>query len=107
MGDEKQEREQFLKVLKEIIAAENPNIADKLYKMTLARMKLEVSDNSTDALLWMIRFLVRTHPNPQPVFEDAIEVCDEHRNEMVWITTVMENEVKCRYKELKKGKGRK
>ena len=107
MKNENNNREHFIKVLKDIIATENPNIADRLYRMTLARMKLEVSENCTDALLWMIRFLVRTHPDPQSAFEDAIEICDEHRNEMVWITTIMENEVNCRYKELKKGKDRK
>lgn len=102
MKDENQEREKFVKILKDIVAHENPNIADKLYKMTLARMKLEISENSIDALLWMIRLLVRTHNNPQHVFEDAIEVCDEYRNEMVWIATVMENEINYRNKKLKR-----
>ena len=102
MKDDKQERDKYINILKDIVAHENPIIADRLYRMILARMKLECSENSTDALLWMIRFLVRTHPDPQPVFEDAIEVCDECRNEMVWITTVMENELKCRCKELEK-----
>ena len=99
--------EKNLKFIRGVIKAEDPNISDRVYRMTLARMKLFVSEDAQDALIWMIRFLVRTHPDPRPVFEYAIEVCDDCRQEMAWITTVMENELERRYTALAKEKDRK
>ena len=102
MDKSKEDKEQFIKTLKAIIELENPNIADRVYRMTMARMKLYTSENAQDALISMIRYLVRTHPDPQSIFEYAVEVSEEYRNEMVWIQTVMENEINNRYLNVQK-----
>ena len=99
--------DQNLKFIKGVIETEDPSISDMVYRMALARMKLFVSENGQDALIWMIRFLVRTHPDPRPVFDFAIEVSDDCRQEMSWIATVMENELERRYNEIAKRKDRK
>ena len=73
MKSENQDNEQFEKILKAIIASENPNNTDRGYRMAMARMKLELSKTSIDSLLWVIRFFIRTHDYLQEVFNKAIQ----------------------------------
>lgn len=96
--------EKKLKFIKGVIEEEDHNISDRVYRMTLARMKLMVSENGQDALVWMIRYLVSTHPDPQPEFDRAIKNLPQFQKELKWISIVMENEIEHRYVVLEKGR---
>ena len=94
-------------IFQAILGTEIAHNEDRAFRALVARIKLYMSDDGQNALIWLIRFLVRSHPNPRPVFEHTTEILDEHKEELNLISTIFENELEMRYKDLAKNKDRK
>ena len=107
MKNIEEEREQFIKAIREIVELENPDITDRVYRMTIARMKLYLSYDAIDALIWIIRDLISTHHNPKLVFDQAPYIHNEYEEEMKLLQIIFENALEMRYKQIEKQKDRK
>ena len=91
----------------DVVNAENPDNKDITYRVIIARMKLFLSEKSNDALVWLIRSLISTHPNPKPIFDDAPELYSEYEEEMKLIQIIFENALEVRNRQIEEGKDRK
>lgn len=84
-----------------VIDLENSDNDDLVYRMTMARMRLYVSESVSESMLWLIRLLIRTHPDPRPVIDDAIQSDDEYSKDLKLVKIAMENELAIKYGEKK------
>ncbi|MCH5153211.1 MAG: hypothetical protein J1F68_04560 [Clostridiales bacterium] len=73
---------------------------DNVDEVLMAIDKLKYMENGQDALMWLIRFLVRTHPDPISVFEHVAEIMEAYNKEWDIISTIFEIELAIKYVDM-------
>lgn len=84
-----------------VIELENPDNTDLVYRMTMARLRLYVSESATESMLWLIRLFIQDHLDPRPLIDDAISTYGEYSKDLKLVKIAMENELAIKYGEKK------
>ena len=86
-------------LIDKLLKSEDANNPDLVYKMFMARLRLSISDTASESLIWLIRLLIRSHPDPRRIIDFAIENFDDYRTDLELVKIVMENELAVKYGE--------
>lgn len=80
---------------------------DRIDEVIRANRKLRMSPSGQEALLWLIRFLVRTHPDPMEILDHTANLLEVFDKEWDLIATILESELVKRENDIAKNEDRK